>query len=62
MAEPQNDEGRIRPARCQHCRYWFERCCHALALMEGDDQRPAKCSHFVVDAPQPRAAAEASPW
>lgn len=62
MAEPQDNGDRIRPARCLHCRYWFERCCHALALMEGDDQHPAKCSHFVIDTAQARPAMAATPW
>lgn len=36
--------------RCQECRYWFERCCHALALLEGEDREPVRCHHFATEA------------
>jgi|GEM_PF-4520350 hypothetical protein len=36
--------------RCQQCRYWFERCCHALALLEGDNHEPCRCHHFATEA------------
>lgn len=33
--------------RCDDCRYWFERCCHALALADGSDRTPRSCCHFA---------------
>jgi hypothetical protein len=46
--------------RCQACRYWFERCCHALALQEGNHHHPPKCMHFVSDMTPPVGAAGAA--
>lgn len=49
------DKREASPSRCQACRYWFERCCHALALLEGNHKQPSKCLHFVSEmAPPPR--------
>jgi len=47
--------------RCGHCRYWFERCCHALALAEGADRAPIGCGHFTRAVPIPRPGMEAAP-
>ena len=47
--------------RCQKCRYWFERCCHALALLEGDDKSPGACLHFVIESAPPHQLMEVSP-
>lgn len=41
-----DDEG----PRCHQCRYWFERCCHALAQRDGDNRTPARCHHFATEA------------
>lgn len=48
--------------RCNHCRYWFGRCCHALALMEGNYTAPATCSHFVTETAPPLRLSEAVQW
>ena len=42
-SEPANE-------RCIRCRYWAERCCHALARRDHEDDQPAKCHHFTVVA------------
>lgn len=47
--------------RCRKCRYWFERCCHSLALLEGDDKSPGTCLHFVVESARPHQFMEISP-
>lgn len=47
--------------RCHKCRYWFDRCCHALALLEGDDKSPGACLHFVTEAASPHPWMEISP-
>ena len=52
------EDGRTR---CHNCRYWFERCCHALALLEGDDKAPGACAHFVIESAQPHRLMEVSP-
>lgn len=48
--------------RCDSCRYWFERCCHALALADGSDQKPQNCGHFARMPSSDQAdTAEAAP-
>lgn len=47
-------------AHCQLCRYWFERCCHALALLEGKDKKSDNCGHFVTEASPPRPLLQAA--
>lgn len=57
--DAKTDDG--TPLRCHSCRYWFARCCHALALLEGDDRQPMRCSHFMVESARPAPLMEASP-
>lgn len=33
--------------RCDTCRYWSKRCCHALALREHNDDNPPTCHYFT---------------
>ncbi|MBC7905733.1 MAG: hypothetical protein H7Y60_03170 [Rhodospirillaceae bacterium] len=33
--------------RCDDCRYWSERCCHALAQREHDNDDPSNCHYFT---------------
>ena len=47
--------------RCRSCRYWFERCCHALALMEPTEQR-SHCRHFVNERTTPTPLLETASW
>jgi hypothetical protein len=56
------DSQKIANTRCQTCRYWFERCCHALALIEGDDQQPTKCSHFIIEITPIADLLESARW
>lgn len=34
---------------CKDCRYWFERCCHALAKREQGDLNPLICHYFTAE-------------
>jgi hypothetical protein len=44
-----SEEGR---RRCTDCRYWSERCCHALALRDGDNCHPPACQYFTREMPR----------
>lgn len=48
MACAQMPQCSHRDPRCPNCRYWFERCCHALALMDSE-KALASCQHFVSE-------------
>lgn len=48
-------------SRCRKCRFWFGRCCHALALLEGDDKTPCACVHFVTENAPSHRLMEVSP-
>ncbi|MBC7952455.1 MAG: hypothetical protein H7Z12_11640 [Rhodospirillaceae bacterium] len=41
-----SEEGR---RRCENCRYWSERCCHALALRDHDHHHPLTCHYFTSE-------------
>lgn len=56
------NEHNTQNTRCHNCRYWFERCCHALALLEGNNTAPSRCSHFVVESAAPRRMMEVTSW
>lgn len=47
--------------QCPHCRYWFQRCCHALALIDGGDKSPGACLHFVTQGTPPHPLLEGTP-
>lgn len=48
-------------SRCRKCHFWFERCCHALALLEGNNHSPCACQHFVTEHAPPHLMMEVSP-
>jgi len=45
MAQSETDRN-----RCLKCRYWTQRCCHALALRDHRGDEPSKCHHFTAEA------------
>ncbi|MGE5515344.1 MAG: hypothetical protein ACM31D_05930 [Bacteroidota bacterium] len=47
--------------RCRKCRFWFDRCCHGLALLEGGNILPNECHHFVTEHAPPHRLMEVSP-
>ncbi len=58
MRACQLNDAATHSKRCTLCRYWFGRCCHALALMEGDHAAPANCSHFITETAPPLRLSE----
>lgn len=47
--------------RCTKCRYWAQRCCHALAMRDPDCDEPSKCHHFTAEAVRLNLTQEALP-
>lgn len=62
MPRTQIDSQKSENTRCHNCRYWFERCCHALALIEGDDLQPKNCNHFIIEATPLAQMLETAQW
>ncbi|HLO77796.1 MAG TPA: hypothetical protein VK196_15170 [Magnetospirillum sp.] len=62
MAQSQHPQRTASAAHCHDCRFWFERCCHALALLEGASAQPSGCTHFTIQAPAAQRTVETLPW
>jgi hypothetical protein len=61
MAQRIKETEPVDQTRCRQCRFWFERCCHALALLEGNDQAPQQCVHFLTGGAPPHRVMEVWP-